>query len=89
MSRKLEKTLKASLLFVTIFLSACCTAPSNPVLKLPPPLVTPVLKMAELECVSDETFKKIDLLSNLKSERIKTLENIIKSTHKTSQQSEP
>lgn len=81
--------MKIILLFVTIFLSACCSIPSNPVLQLPPPLVTPVLKMAELQCVSDETFKKIDLLSSLKSERIKTLENIILSTHKTDPQSEP
>jgi len=40
-----------------------------------PPLDLPIIKAAELECVTDETYKKIKLRNELQKARITTLEN--------------
>lgn len=81
MKRVLNRTLKANLLIALILISACCTTqPSVGVLPLPPRLVVPVVRAEQLQCVSDRTYREIKLQAEMRKARIKTLENIIKST---------
>ena len=60
---------------------SCDSIPTNPTLKLPPELIVPTISAQEVECLSDKTFLKIMKRDKLKSARIETLTNIIKSTH--------
>jgi len=73
---------KLIILSALIWISGCSTVEyrSTP-LSLPSELRVPVVKAAELECVTDETFKKLKLQNELLKARIETLKNIIKSTH--------
>ena len=64
-----------------IILASCCSIPDQAKLPLPPEANLPKLTDAELACVTDHTYEKIATLDNQCKERIKTLENIIKTTH--------
>ena len=71
-----------SLLIVTSFwISACSHIPTQAVLPLPPQITYPVITPDEVSCLTDEVFNKIKKRDKLKSARIETLANIIRSTH--------
>jgi len=70
------------LLIVSSFLTISCGhIPSNAILKLPPKLIIPTISASEVSCLTDNVFNKIKKRDKLKSARIQTLRNIIKSTH--------
>jgi len=50
-------------------------------LPLPPELVLPRVTGAELECLASEPLDRLVKISQLRANRIKTLENIILTTH--------
>jgi hypothetical protein len=56
-------------------LSSCVSIPTAPHLALPPPL--PELSEIELDCLSDQSYELVIRYR----ERVRTLEEIIKSTH--------
>ncbi len=62
-------------------LSACCTTPGQVRLPLPPPVQYPTVKSAELSCLTDQTYLALVERDSLCRARVRTLENIIKSTH--------
>jgi len=71
-----------TLLIVTSFLTISCGhIPSNATLKLPPKLIVPTISASEVSCLTNNVFNKIKKRDKLKSARIETLRNIIKSTH--------
>jgi hypothetical protein len=81
MKQKLHKTI---LLLTAITLISCGGIPAKAKLPLPPELVIPAsLKVdaSELSGLSDKTLNKLVKRDKLKSARIETLKNIIKSTH--------
>jgi len=69
------------LLIASLFLISCSSVPTIPHLKLPPPITYPVVMAGEVSCLTNEAFNKIKKRDKLKSARIETLRNIIKSTH--------
>ena len=79
----MKKRLKMiSLLIVaTFWINACSHIPTNAVLKLPPEIVYPVITPDEVSCLTDNVFNKIKKRDKLKSARINTLTEIIKSTN--------
>lgn len=62
-----------------ISLSSCSTVTVK--LPLPPPLDVPTIQAEELACLADDTYHQLVDRDILKTERIKTLEEIIRSTH--------
>ncbi|WP_372743281.1 hypothetical protein [Neptunomonas sp.] len=66
-----------------IFLSACQSATIPVVVKLPlPPEVTyPAIQVDALQCLSDETYSDLVRRDRMKTERIQTLTDIIRTTH--------
>jgi len=70
-----------ALLIATTFLISCSTIPTNAVLKLPPKISYPVISSGEVSCLTNSAFNKIKKRDKLKSARIETLKNIIRSTH--------
>ena len=62
-------------------LSACCTTPGQARLPVPPPVQYPAVKSAELSCLSDQTYLAMVDRDSLCRARVRTIENIIKSTH--------
>lgn len=64
-----------------IILSSCAGTPGKVTLPLPPEPTYPRIKASELECLSDATYEKLMVRDVMKTERIETLRNIIKSTH--------
>ena len=70
------------LLTAAIFLISCGSIPTNAVLKLPPEISYPIIAADEVSCLADNVFNKIKKRDKLKSARIKTLRNIILSTHR-------
>lgn len=76
--------MKRLILSAVIFISACGTTavPVVVELQLPPPLIVPKLNEEQsLECLTDDAYNVLERRDKLKSARIETLENIIKSTH--------
>lgn len=74
--------LKTIILLIAISSSISCSSTgSNPYLKLPPPITYPAVTAGEVSCLTDNVFNKIKKRDKLKSARIETLRNIIKSTH--------
>jgi len=72
-----------TLLIVTSFwISACGSIPTQAKLPLPPEITYPVITADEVQCLTDNVFNKIKMRDKLKSARIETLKNIIKTTHK-------
>ncbi len=65
----------------SISLFGCCTTPGQPRLPLPPPIQYPTVKSAEMACLSDQTYLALVERDSLCRARVRTLENIIKSTH--------
>ncbi len=62
-------------------LSGCATSPPAQIrLSLPPPLVLPKVHGSDLQCLSDDAYLKLTTRDTLQRERIKTLEDIIRST---------
>jgi len=71
-----------TLLIVTSFwISACGSIPTQAKLPLPPEITYPVITAQEARCLTDNTFNKIKKRDKLKSARINTLTEIIKTTH--------
>ena len=70
-----------TLLIAISFLISCSPIPTIPHLKLPPPITYPMISAGEVSCLTDNVFNKIKKRDKLKSARIETLRNIIKSTH--------
>jgi len=71
-----------TLLIVTSFwISACSPIPTQARLPLPPELTYPVITAQEVSCLTDGAFNKIKKRDKLKSARIHTLTEIIKTTH--------
>lgn len=65
---------------IILLVSSCSTI--EPVkLPLPPPLVVPTIQPEDLSCLSDEAYDALVKRDKLKSARIQTLIDIIKSTH--------
>ena len=56
------------------------TQAAAPELNIPPELQLPKVAASELACVSDEAYRNLKLRDELQKQRIKTLENIIKTT---------
>ena len=69
------------LLTAITLVSSCGTVPAKIMLPLPPEPNYPKIDKSALICLSDETFKKLVIRDVMKTRRIKTLENIILSTH--------
>jgi hypothetical protein len=65
-----------------LILSACCASvtPDPIQVNIPPPVNYPVVKAPELECLSESTYEKLVVRDVRCRERVKTLEDIIKST---------
>ena len=66
---------------IILSLSACCTTPGQVRLPVPPPVQYPTVKSADLSCLSDQTYLTLVERDSLCRARVRTLENIIKSTH--------
>jgi len=67
-------------ILLAITLSSCGSL--EPVrLPLPPPLVTPTVTRDEVKCLSDDAYERLVIRDRLKDARIKTLTDVIKSTH--------
>ncbi len=66
---------------IILSLSACCTSPGQPRLPLPPPVQYPTVKSAELSCLTDQAYLALTERDAICRARVRTLENIIKSTH--------
>jgi len=74
--------LKTIILLIAISsLISCSSATTIPRLKLPPPIAYPMITAGEVSCLTDNVFNKIKKRDKLKSARIETLRNTIKSTH--------
>jgi hypothetical protein len=74
--------LKTIILLIAISSSiSCSSVPTIPRLKLPPPITYPAITAGEVSCLADNVFNKIKKRDKLKSARIETLRDIIKSTH--------
>jgi hypothetical protein len=69
------------ILSVTV-LSSCCSIPDQAKLPLPPDLVYPKIQAEELQCLSDDTYKRLNERRIMCESRIETLKNTIKKTHK-------
>lgn len=69
------------LLTAIIFLISCSHIPTGAILKLPPEISYPVITAQEVQCLTDNAFNKIKKRDKLKTSRIETLREIIKSTH--------
>ncbi len=70
-----------TLLIASLFSINCSHIPTNAVLPLPPKISYPVITPGEASCLPDNVFNKIKKRDKLKSARIETLTNIIKTTH--------
>ena len=87
----MSKLTLASLLITTILsLSACGTTPVTTRLEVPPELKVPTVPADKMICVEypdgkyrlpPKTYEALAVRDTLKTERIKTLEEIIRSTH--------
>jgi hypothetical protein len=75
---KLKTTI---LLIAALFSISCSSTPVMVALELPPKITYPSIGVSDVSCLSDEVFGKIKKRDKLKSARIETLTNIIKSTH--------
>lgn len=62
-------------------LSACGSIPSQPYLVIPAHPTYPTIAAYELECLSEGTMERLVARDVMKTERITTLENIIRTTH--------
>lgn len=69
------------LLMMVIFLTSCSSVPAKAKLPLPPALVVPKITLDEVSCLPESVKIKIKKRDQLKSKRIITLENTIKTTH--------
>lgn len=69
------------LLIAPLFLISCGNIPTKAKLELPPEITYPKVSASEVSCLSDDVFNRIKMRDKLKSARIDTLKNIIKSTH--------
>ena len=63
------------------FSISCGGISTKPNLKLPPVLIVPTVSLKDVKCLTKEVKVRIKKRDKLKSARITTLENIIKSTH--------
>jgi len=70
-----------NILLSAMILSSCGNIPAQAKLPLPPKIVYPAILGGELQCLSDNTYKKLNTRRSLCESRIETLRNIIKSTH--------
>ena len=66
---------------LALILSSCCGIPNQGNLNLPPKLHYPSIKAEELSCLSDKTYDLLNERRAMCESRVKTLTNIIKSTH--------
>ena len=80
MDLKMKLNLLTILLSATI-LSSCGTVISQAKLPLPPEVVYPAISGHELQCLTDNVYKKLNTRRALCEARVETLRNIIKSTH--------
>lgn len=79
---QLIKLLILTVVSATILSSCACPIPATPVLNRPATPVYPVIKAEELTCLTDETYKKLNLRRVMCEKRVTTLEGIIDSTKK-------
>ena len=79
--KKLSVTL--ALVAATILsLSGCCSVVPDPVkIPVPPPITYPNISAEELACLSDKAYEALAVRDTMCRERVKTLEDIIKSTY--------
>ncbi|GEM_PF-7017671 len=76
--------MRRALLIVGIILSSlsgCDTVPSHPVLPLPPALTLPHIPEPDLQCLTDDVYRRLIERDAMLQARVKTLEGIIRSTH--------
>lgn len=76
--------MKRSILLAAIIFLTACSVKTIPVvvrLDLPPPLEVPSVSADDLQCLSNDAYSRLVKRDKLKSERIRTLESIIESTH--------
>ena len=71
---------KLSILIIALTLNSCSIF-SGARLPLPPEVVYPPILGGELQCLSDNTYKKLNKRRDLCEKRVETLKAIIKSTH--------
>jgi len=69
------------ILLSAITLVSCGTTVAPVRLVLPPPLDYPTIESKALECLSPSAYRQMVVRDKLKTKRIETLRNIIKSTH--------
>lgn len=70
-----------ALLMMASFSISCTSVPANVTLQIPPDIQYPKITLEEVECLPKSIKEKIKKRDRLKSQRIETLKNIIKSTH--------
>lgn len=75
--------IKLSLVAATILsLSACCGVSEQARLSVPASPDYPTIPAEQLQCLSDEAYGALVVRDTMCRERIKTLKDIIRSTHK-------
>lgn len=62
-----------SVLAIVISISACSTTYVTPEVTCPQPLTLPKISAVEMESLSDDTYRKLDLRDTMLRERVKTL----------------
>ena len=73
--------LRNTSIILSVLILSSCVEQNVVKLHVPDRPEFPVLKQAELECVSQATFNKIAERAELRDSHFKTLEDVIKSTH--------
>lgn len=78
-------SLSKPLILAALFATGCAAQPevryiSQPI-PLPPQPELPAIQSEELECIGDETYRKLVKRELLQRSHINTLENLIKTTH--------
>jgi hypothetical protein len=77
--KRLLKWTAATILILSV--SACCTTSDPAKLPIPPAQSYPTIPAEKLKVLDKETMKALVERDTLKTERIQTLEDIIRSTH--------
>lgn len=80
-----KSILLAGAIILTITGSGCATDPEVRYVPVPLPLeprpVLPAIKEPDLQCLSDETYRKLEARDRERRQYCETLEETIKSTH--------
>jgi len=68
-------------ILIVMTLTSCCSVPASIQLPLPPELTYPKIKGASLQCLTENTYERLNKRRLMCEARVETLKKIIKSTH--------